>query len=224
MTIKAVLFDVDDTLFDYRSASRAGILGYLASLGELADDATHDRWHALELTEYARFLTGELTFQGQRRERVRGMVGRPLTDTEADAWFTGYRAQFEAAWATFADVRPALDALADYRLGVLSNSDTAYQQDKLTRLGIGAAFVAVVGVDVAGSAKPEAAAFHAGCAALGAAPEETAYVGDLLDIDALGAVAAGLQGIWLDRHGTADAPAGVRRIKSLAELPVLLVG
>ena len=222
--IKAVLFDVDDTLFDYRTSSRAGILGYLAALGKTAGDAAYDRWRELELAEYARFLNGELTFKGQRRERARGMAGRALTDAEADAWFEGYRAHFEEAWTIYADVPPALDALGRYRLGVVTNSDTAYQQDKLARLGIGHAFGAVVGIDRAGASKPDPAAFHAGCAALGVAPTEAAYVGDLLDIDALGASAAGLRGIWLDRISGEPAPAGVPRVTSLTELPALLAG
>lgn len=226
--IKAVLFDVDDTLFDYHGASRAGILGYLAALGEAADDAAYARWLDLERTAYTRFLAQELTFLGQRRERARAMAARALSDAEADAWFDGYRAHFEAAWTTFPDVHAALTALAGYRLGVLSNSDTAYQRDKLARLGLGEVFDVVLGTDLAGAAKPEPAAFLAGCAALGTDPAETAYVGDLLDVDAFGAAAAGLRGVWLDRSSaagpaaaTAMPVAGVVRVASLGELPAL---
>jgi len=220
--VKAILFDVDDTLFDYRGASRLGILGYLAALGEVADEDAGARWEELERVEYARFLTGELTFVEQRRERARAMASQPLGDAEADAWFAGYREHFEAAWRTFEDVTPTLAALAGYGLGVLSNSDTAYQRGKLHRLGLGDTFRTVLGIDTIGAAKPDPAAFLAGCAALGCAPDETAYVGDLLDVDALGATAAGLRGIWLDRTGTGGGPPGVARVTSLAELPALL--
>jgi putative hydrolase of the HAD superfamily len=48
------------------------------------------------------------------------------------------------------------------------------------------------------------------------------YVGDRLDVDAQGATAAALRGVWLNRRGAAPAP-GVETITSLAELPSRLV-
>ncbi|HEY4151781.1 MAG TPA: HAD hydrolase-like protein, partial [Pseudolysinimonas sp.] len=60
-------------------------------------------------------------------------------------------------------------------------------------------------------------------------PSSAAYIGDRLATDALGASAAGLLGVWLDRPGLATdeqlaaaRAAGVRVIHSLAELPALL--
>jgi putative hydrolase of the HAD superfamily len=248
VAIRAVLFDVDDTLFDYAGACRAGILAYLAELGLPADEAAFARWVALDRAAFPRFLAGELTFVGQRRHRVREMVAAPLTDAEADAWFAGYQAHFEAAWAPFPDVAPALDALAGLRLGVLSNNDSAYQRRKLGRLGLADRFDVIAGIDVAGAAKPDAQAFRAGCAALDVRPEQAAYVGDLPDVDAAGAAAAGLLGVWLDRPErgptlpdpepapagspptpvgspptpVGSPPSGVVRITSLTELPALL--
>jgi putative hydrolase of the HAD superfamily len=53
------------------------------------------------------------------------------------------------------------------------------------------------------------------------APHEVAYVGDQPDIDARGAVEAGLTGIWLDRAGLGGRPELIR-ITGLDELPGLL--
>jgi putative hydrolase of the HAD superfamily len=217
-----VLFDVDDTLCDYSGACRRGLASYLSALGLPAGDAARARWQELEDVAYARYLAGELTFFGQRRQRARGMAGADLTDDEADAWFAGYRSHYEAEWVLFSDVLPALAALSGMRMGVLTNSDTAYQQRKLAQLGLGDAFHAVVGVDLAGAAKPAPEAFLAACAALGTAPEQTAHVGDRLDVDALGAQAAGLRGVWVDRAGAGAGPDGIVRVGSLAELPAAL--
>ncbi|MGW4232954.1 HAD family hydrolase, partial [Streptomyces sp. NPDC004980] len=54
-------------------------------------------------------------------------------------------------------------------------------------------------------------------------PHEVVYVGDEPDIDAAGAVAAGLTGVWLDRRGRGGRPELVR-ITGLDELPGLLAG
>ncbi|MFI0784056.1 HAD family hydrolase [Streptomyces lydicus] len=234
MALRAVLWDIDDTLFDYTGSDRAGALRHLREEGLLAayggEEAALARWrHAME-TEFARFLAGEVGFLDHRRARARTFLGRALSDEEADAWFGRYIAHYEASWVLFPDSLPALEALAPLlRQAVLSNSSTANQERKLVALGIRARFEAVLCADELGHAKPAAEAFASACAALGLAAEEVVYVGDRLDIDALGARDAGLAAVWLDRTGEADEagaelPPGVRRIASLAELPELLRG
>ncbi|MFH8682336.1 HAD family hydrolase [Streptomyces lydicus] len=234
MALRAVLWDIDDTLFDYTGSDRAGALRHLREEGLLAayggEEAALARWrHAME-TEFARFLAGEVGFLDHRRARARTFLGRTLSDEEADAWFGRYIAHYEASWVLFPDSLPALEALAPLlRQAVLSNSSTANQERKLVALGIRARFEAVLCADELGHAKPAAEAFASACATLGLAAEEVVYVGDRLDIDALGARDAGLAAVWLDRTGEggeadAELPPGVRRIASLAELPELLRG
>lgn len=222
--VDAVVFDVDDTLFDYVSACRAGIGAYLAELGLPCGPDAVDRWLDLQDVHYARYLSGEISFTGQRRERAQVMAGQEFTDAEADAWFAGYARHFEAGWALFDDVVHALDALDSVRLGVLSNSDSSYQEEKLRRLGIGDRFGCVLGVDRAGAAKPDPRAFRAAVTALGSEPSRSVYVGDNRDTDAVAAVSAGLLGVWIDRSGSnpGEVPPGVVRITTLAELPSVL--
>ena len=228
MAVHAVLWDIDDTLFDYTGSDRAGALRHIEEEGLLAayggEEAALERWRAAMEAEFARFLAGEVGFLDHRRARARRFLGTELPDDEADAWFARYIAHYEAAWTLFPDAGPALDALAPlFRQAVLSNSSTANQERKLTRLGIRTHFEAVLCADDLGHAKPAPEAFHAACAALGLPPAEVVYVGDKLDIDALGARDAGLHAVWLDRTGAEDdLPAGVRRVASLADLPRML--
>lgn len=228
-----VLWDIDDTLFDYSSSERAGVLEHLAAEGLLGEfdspERALGRWRGHMEAMYDRFLAGELGFQQQRRERVRltlADLGRPpLDDAGADAWFARYSRQAEQHWQLFPDVLPVLDALADgYAHGLLSNSSSPHQRRKLARLGLDGRFAALVCSDEIGHAKPAPEAFLAGCAALGLPPERVAYVGDRLTTDALGALGAGLHPVWLDRSGTAPvtAPSGVHRIVTLADLPGVL--
>ncbi|MEU8706691.1 HAD family hydrolase [Streptomyces sp. NPDC048565] len=228
MPIRAVLWDIDDTLFDYSGADRVGMHQHLASEGlpEGYDSVAHalDVWKAVTDVQWARFAAGELDFQGQRRERVRAFLGRLLSDAEADEWFGRHVAHYEAAWALFPDAVPVLDRLAgSFRQAILSNSTIRNQDRKLRTLGVRDHFEAVVCAVEIGVAKPAAAAFHAACEALSLDPHEVAYVGNEPDIDAGGAVAAGLTGIWLDRAGQGGRPELVR-IMGLDELPGLLAG
>lgn len=228
MPIRAVLWDIDDTIFDYSGADRAGMYGHLEREGlpEGYDSVEHalDVWKAVTDVQWARFAAGELDFQEQRRERVRAFLGRRLSDAGADEWFGRHVAHYEAAWALFPDVVPALDRLAgSFRHAILSNSTIRDQDRKLRTLGVRDRFEAVVCAVEIGVAKPHAAAFHAACEALALDPHEVAYIGNEPDIDAGGAVAAGLTGIWLDRGDRGGRPELVR-ITALDQLPGLLAG
>lgn len=228
MPIRAVVWDIDDTLFDYAGADTAGMAAHLAAEGLLegfggAEEALRC-WKRTTERHWARFSAGGLSFEEQRRDRVREFVGTALSDRAADDWFDRYFAHYAAAWSLFPDVLPALDALAtSHRHAVLSNSSVVPQTRKLRALGIHGRFETLLCAAELGVSKPDAAAFRAASEALALAPGELVYVGDQPEIDARGARDAGLCAVWLDRSASATpTPEGVHRIASLAQLPGLL--
>ncbi|MFE9435120.1 HAD family hydrolase [Streptomyces sp. NPDC006640] len=231
MSIDAVVWDIDDTIFDYTAADRAGMRGHLAAEGLLDGYTSVEqalaRWREITDAQWARFSAGETDWQGQRRDRVRVFLGEWLSDADADAWFDRYVTHYESAWALFPDVLPVLDSLVgSHRHAVLSNSSLLVQDRKLRVLGVHDRFESILCAAELGISKPAAAAFHAACDALRLPPHRVAYVGDHPEIDGRGAAEAGLLSVWIDRdgaHSAADGPpTGPHRIASLAELPSLL--
>ncbi|MEV0320653.1 HAD family hydrolase [Streptomyces sp. NPDC050658] len=229
MPIKAVVWDIDDTIFDYARADTTGMHAHLVAEGILDRYGSAERalelWREVTQRHWARFSEGLRDFQDQRRDRVREFLDVPaLDDVDADAWFDRYVGHYESAWELFPDTLPALDALADdYRHAVLSNSALVVQDRKLRALGVRDRFEAVLCAADIGHSKPAPEAFQAVCTAMRLAPEEIAYVGDQPEIDARGARDAGLLGIWLDRNSAAqEGPSGIHRITRLGELPPLL--
>ncbi|MCG7528745.1 HAD family hydrolase [Streptomyces sp. OfavH-34-F] len=228
MPIRAVLWDIDDTLFDHTAAAATGMARHIAAEGLPPGHATAEEavaeWQRLSRRHWARLAAGETDWEGQRRDRAREFLGRPLDDAEADAWFARHVAHYESAWALFPDVVPALDALVGtYRHAVLSNAAQDPQHRKLTALGVRDRFESLLCAVELGVSKPAPEAFLASCAALALEPHEVLYVGDEPDIDAAGATAAGLAGVWLDRLGRGGRPELVR-ITGLDQLPGLLAG
>lgn len=239
--IRVALFDLDDTLFAHREAVERGLAAHRDALGgaiAAADDATESaRWHALEEHHYHRYLSGELDFLEQRRARVRDFVavhGVELAhDADADAWFDSYLVHYENNWTLHDDTLPCLDALTagpePFRIGLITNGDIDFQTAKLRGTGLLPRIEHIIASGELGVSKPDAAIFaHAGNV-FGSEPGETAYIGDRLATDALGASAAGLLGVWLDRSGgatdeqlAAARAAGVPVIRNLAEVPALL--
>ncbi|WP_210480508.1 HAD family hydrolase [Naasia sp. SYSU D00948] len=240
MTLRAVLFDLDDTLFAHRSAVDAAILAHLAASGVAAADpaAVLVRWRALEEHHYHRYLHGELDYLGQRRARAGDFLaehgGRILTDEAADAWWTAYLQEYRNAWRLHEDALPCLDALAaavpGIRFGIITNGELDFQTTKLDAMRLSERMDVVVASADVGVTKPDPRIFEIACERLGVTPGEAAYVGDRLRTDAIGAADAGLLGVWLDRGHEAPDPQllteaealGVVRISGLDELPPLL--
>lgn len=123
----------------------------------------------------------------------------------------------------YPDTPPALRALrgAGCALVVVSNWDVSLYE-MLERTGLRALVDGALASAAVGSAKPDGAIFAQALALAGGVdPADAWHVGDDLEADLHGARAAGLEGVLIDRDGVAEH-SGVRRIRSLAELPGLL--
>ncbi|GAA1608986.1 HAD family hydrolase [Actinoplanes couchii] len=220
--MRAVLFDLDDTLVDQVTAARTAVVGWAAAHG-IDDPGVHERWAALSEPHYARWQRREITFQGQRRGRVREFLGRDLTDAAADELFAGYLERYEAGWVAFDDALPTLRRFRDAGLtvAVLTNGDEDQQRDKLERTGLAGAVDVLVASSALPAGKPDPRAFRHAVDLLGVVPEQAVMIGDSLEKDVRGALAAGLSAILLDRSG-AHPDAGVPTIRTLDEAPTAM--
>ncbi len=209
--VDGVLFDVDDTLIDTKAAFGQAIYAaarvFLPHLPVERYREVLDLWRADPSGHYRAYTRGEIGFDEQRFARANelqaGFGGRQLDDAGYREWKQIFWGTFERAWAAHDDVRAALVACAraGVRVGAVSNASRALQTEKLAVAGLGRAVPMLVGMDTFGVGKPDPRVFLEGCRLLGTTPGRTAYVGDELDIDAGGAAAAGLVGVWLDRPG-----------------------
>ncbi len=223
-----IFFDVDDTLIDHRAAERRAAGRFLEHYaGVLPYDPAGfpEHWHALSEKYYAEHLAGRVSFQGQRRLRIRhlfSVIGRTMTDEEADRHFSVYLACYESSWRLFPDVLPALDALRARPLGVITNGILAQQTKKLAEAGIASRFRWLWSGEELGCTKPNTAIFHHACRAAQTVPEQCVYVGDSLELDALASRAAGWRAVWLNRGAACTPPPGIEMIADLGALPGLL--
>lgn len=237
----AVLFDLDDTLLDGEIAWQSGLARLLVRCPDVEPATARSAWDAAFELHFPRYLTGELTFEAHRAERMRSWADLVNVAVPAGAeldWFGDYLSGYEAGWVAYPDVTPCLDELArgGLRLGIVTNGDGVQQRDKLEALGLTRMFPVVVAAGDIGVAKPDKRIFLHATGQLGVPPHRCVFVGDLRDTDALGAAAAGMKGVWLNRgRGPAPSPAPapalsrspangdrIAEITSLAELSLLL--
>lgn len=213
-----VLFDLDDTLLDLKTAQRAAFTTTVRrqwpdvdGRGEEALEAAAGAFAADERGHYQRYLAGELTFAGQRLARAADALAALGAPAEAATpgerlWVTEYEGLVRSHWALFPEVAGVLEAVRDSgrAVGIVTNNVEDYQRAKAAAIGLGWVET-VIGSDTAGAPKPAPAPFLAGCAALGTTPARTLCVGDSLRHDVAGARGAGLVPVWLVRSAGAAA-------------------
>jgi len=221
-----VLFDLDATLLDHVWASQSALLVALAAAGagtDVDDGAgAFSLWSALEAEHFQSYLDGKISFLEQRRRRARAFLKTfsvsDLTDEAVDAWFNIYRLAYEANWRAFPDVKPCLDYLGSRVsvVAVVTNGEAAQQQAKLNTMSLG--HLALFASSQIGASKPDPLIFKAACEASKVQVSRTIYVGDNAAVDAAGATAAGLLGIWLDRSRPRDLTTQPPRMATLLDL------
>jgi putative hydrolase of the HAD superfamily len=201
--LDGVLLDLDGTLLDHREAAAAAALQWARALpGWDEDEAADTRWTQLERRYFPLYLCGELTFQEQRRLRVRAFHASlsTLDDAEADRQFDDYLTRYRSNWRAFPDVAGFLRRVHNQGLmaGVLTNGNASQQREKLEAILPGSGLMLLASSEL-GFAKPSPESFQAACARLGIRPKRTVMIGDDRDVDVLGARRAGLQALHLDR-------------------------
>ncbi len=227
LEISAVLFDLDNTLFDHEGSARSGLAAFLRHLGSEQTDELARAWFEIEQACYDRFLSRELSFQEQRRERLRQVLPLagfpvPTTDSGLDEMFTEYVQSYEGAWRAFPDAVPALRRLREIGMiiGIITNGNHHQQTGKISRIGVDRLVHRIYSSELMGHAKPAPEAFPVPCQEMQLSPGRTLYVGDNFRVDVDGARNAGLRAVHLDR----EKPAGPRTVRSLADLVPLLEG
>ncbi|WP_231648704.1 HAD family hydrolase [Saccharothrix sp. NRRL B-16348] len=222
--IRAVCLDVDDTLVDYSTSSRAA----LAAMVGNAD--AWPLWQRITDEHCERLLAGELEYETMRNIRTRAFfaaLGEELDQEEATRRELRRQEVLASGWRLFPDVVPCLEWLraTGLPMAAVSNASGRHQRVKIASLGLAQYFDTVLIAGEVGAAKPDRVIFDTACADLGVDLGDTVHIGDRLHADAIGARDAGMRGVWLNRQGPREGalPAGISAISSLAELPELLV-
>jgi putative hydrolase of the HAD superfamily len=109
---------------------------------------------------------------------------------------------------------------AGYTLGVVSNANGRVERF-LEHAGITQHLDFVIDSGLVGVEKPDPRIFRIACERAGVAPHEAVHVGDIYEIDVVGARAHGVRPLLLDPESL-HADADCERIASMAELPAWL--
>lgn len=190
--IKAVLFDLDDTLYDRDALVRMVVTDqydvFQHELGSVRKDDFVRR--VLELDDHG---------YADKRALYAMLVaewGLPtnLIERFAKNFWSSYDEKCELS----EDTRVTLQTLRrnGIKLGVITNGGAERQQRKLDSLGISSWFDVILISETEGVRKPDAEIFHRALARCGVEACEAIFVGDHPDTDIGGALQAGLRAVW----------------------------
>ena len=201
--IKAISFDLDDTLYDNQPVLLAAEQAMLTSLQQQLDPALHQ---PLDYWSKARWQLG------QQQPDIRHDIGRwRLLGAEAGLLQLGLAKQeashiaeqaFQAFWQartkiTIApEVHELLQQLAKrYQLIAITNGNACVQ-----RMGLGPLFEFGLQAGPDGRMKPFPDLYLAAANKLQLPPQQILHIGDSHRADVMGALTAGCQAAWLDHQ------------------------
>jgi putative hydrolase of the HAD superfamily len=231
----AVLFDLDDTLFDHARATRVA----LSALREV--DSAFGRWSLDELDRRHRVvlemwhqevLAGRASIEQARIARFTELVGQAGGEGaghRAGALASQYRSVYETTWLTVPGARALVEAIAGQglRVAVVTNNVRREQELKLARCGLTPLVDTLVTSEEVGVQKPDPKIFQTALDRIGVPAPDAVMVGDAWPTDVEGARRAGVRPVWLNRFGEASRDPAVRELRSfepLAEALEAIVG
>jgi HAD superfamily hydrolase (TIGR01549 family) len=199
---KAILFDLDDTLWPIAPVILQAEESVFAWLREhaprVAERFTIDSLRQARLELLARQPEFHLDLGKLRRAGLLDAFEQAGEDAaKVELAMASYFAARNAV-IPYDDVVPGLLRLKGRVLvGSISNGNA-----DLRTIGLSHHFKVSVAAHELGVAKPDTAIFLAACKELGVAPEDAVYVGDDVLLDVQGAQRAGLRAVWMNRTGS----------------------
>lgn len=234
--VKAIYFDLDDTLCGYWNASKIGLRQAFAEFGpegftpeELVQAwaiAFRDFAPSLKLTGwYPIYLEkGEPTRTEQMR---RTLAVLDIVDEDRAAKLSErYMRLRDSNLRLFSDAIEVLDDVkARYPLGLITNGPADIQRQEIATLGIEKYFDHFFIEGEMGEGKPKPAVFDRATAAMGVEPHEILMVGNSFAHDVTPALQAGWHAVWIRR--ASDVPPSATHPESRPEgapIPDAIVG
>ena len=201
---KAVLFDLDDTLWPIAPVILEAEQILFAWLRQhaprVAQQFTIETLRQARLELLARQPEFQLDLGALRRAGLIAAFEQAGEDAgKVEQAMTEFFAARNAV-IPYDDVLPGLLRLKGrVLLGSVTNGNADLQT-----IGLARHFDAAISAPAFGVAKPDARIFLEACRMLGVATAEAVYVGDDLLLDVQGAQAAGLRAVWMNRTAKAN--------------------
>lgn len=219
-----VLFDLDHTLLDSDASEQAAFAATMQSIDVEATTEVFAVYHGINQALWRRVEAGEVSPNDVKFRRFEqllselGVVGDPH---EMGATFVQGLAD---NGDLYDGARSLLGSLSGrVRMGLVTNGIGAVQRGRIARLDLGGYFEVIAISGELHMSKPDPAIFDHVLSEMEVTDRSgVVMVGDNLASDIAGAVNAGIDSIWFDRHDSAASAVPTYAASTLAEVGSLL--
>jgi putative hydrolase of the HAD superfamily len=229
--IKAVFFNLDDTIFDNRYSVREGlrvVWSRFTSFHELSiDDMEKEYLTILEEMRFSHVIFGKLTQTEVRNEIFKYLFlnrGEEIDFHTANNAAELFRNKYIKIRRVTKGSEELLAALcARYKIGIITNNSDDEAEDKLGFTGYDKYIKSVTTSQETGVGKPTPHIFRYAMNKFEVIPAETVMIGSSWNWDILGAHELGMKCIWLNSYNKpAQDPAIAPEITSLEDTGAIL--
>ena len=224
--IRNVLFDLDDTLFDFHKAEKIALTKTLVHFGIDPTEETLALYSTINAAHWKRLELGEISREEVKVGRYRELfktIGVECDPVKA----TAYYESMLAIGHYFMPGAPELleELYGKYRLYIVSNGTAKVQEGRIGSSGIAKYMDGIFISQILGANKPDKQFFDI-CFAeiLDFSLSETVIIGDSLSSDIKGGINAGIITVWFNPKGI-ENDNDIKpdyTIKELSEVPGLL--
>jgi putative hydrolase of the HAD superfamily len=208
LSVRAVLFDLDDTLFDHRGCARDALTAVHQShacFRAMTFD-TLEQVHADVLEElHTEVMLGRVPVDDARVERFRRLLAsaglKDSAETAGDLAIL-YRDTYRSRRRAVAGAAALMaTAKRHARIGIVSNNVLAEQEEKLRVCDLARFVDELIVSGEVGVSKPDPVIFRVAMDRLDVTPAEAVMVGDSWPADVEGALGVGVRAIWFNPSG-----------------------
>jgi len=212
MKHKLFLFDLDDTLLDFRASEQLSFARTLQALGLTGDMAAlFLQYQAINIALWRAFETGSVSKDFLKVERFRKTFMENGLELDPEAASQLYLESLSDTVVLIDGAVQLCETLAGIgEVGIITNGVEAIQNQRILKSGLRDPISFVATSEASGYAKPDVRFFeYAAQMARPFVKEEAIIIGDRLDADILGANRYGIESCWFNPERLVNASEAV---------------
>lgn len=200
--IKTVLFDLDDTIFDFKKSERIALSKTLLELGVEPTDYIVNQYSKYNQSQWKRLELGEISREEVKVNRYRMLFDELGLDISPSLATSMYEKKLAVGHYFIDGAVEALDDLhKDFDLYLVSNGAKAVQDGRLSSANITQYFKGIFISEVVGYEKPSENFFEYCADRIDDFDRsDTVIIGDSLTSDIKGGNNFGIKTIWFNQH------------------------
>ena len=226
MKYQWLLFDADNTLFDFDGAARSAFTATLEHFEIKGTKNFHAIYKRANSFVWKQLEDGKITTEELRYKRFALFLEKIKMERDPMAMNTTFLNELVEHSTLLEEAKPLLDRLhGQYRMAIITNGLKEVQRPRISKVALTEFFDEIIVSDEIGVAKPDAGFFEHTFEAINhPQKDEVLVIGDNLNSDIRGGNGFGLDTCWYNPKGKDkfDKIKPTYEIKQLSELPKYL--